>query len=78
MGITIPARLETELRARAEAEGLSVEAYIERLVHADKQGHEELARLAHEGLGSGEPIQAGPDYWHEKHRRLEANLKARV
>jgi hypothetical protein len=78
MGITIPPRLETELRARAEAEGITVEAYLERLVRADEQATDELARLAHEGLSSGELIEAGPDYWHEKHRRLEANLKARV
>jgi hypothetical protein len=77
MGITLPPRLETELRARAEAEGITVEAYLERLVRADEQATDELARLAHEGLSSGELIEAGPDYWHEKHRRLEAHLKAR-
>jgi hypothetical protein len=34
-----------------------------------------LERLALEGLNSGEPIEAGPGYWQEKHRRLEEHLK---
>lgn len=76
MGMTIPPRLGTEVRARAEAEGISVEAYLERLVRSDEQALEELSRLAHEGLSSGEPVEPGPDYWNEKHRRLDALLKA--
>ena len=36
MTITIPPELEGQVRARAKAEGLTVEAYIEHLI----QGHE--------------------------------------
>lgn len=75
MSLSIHPELETKIRARAEAEGLSIEAYLERLVQADKQAIEELEALAIEGLESGAPIEAGPSYWQEKHRRLDERLK---
>jgi len=37
----------------------------------------DLEALALEGLNSGEPIEAGPGYWEEKHRRLDARLTMR-
>jgi len=74
MTITIDPKLEARLRERAEAEGLSVPDYVERLVNAD-QSAEELQALALEGLNSGAPIEAVPGYWEEKHRRLDERLK---
>jgi hypothetical protein len=75
MSISIHPELETKIRVRAEAEGLSVEAYLERLVQADQQAIEELEALAIEGLESGAPIEVDPSYWQEKHRRLDERLK---
>jgi hypothetical protein len=75
MSITIHRELEARLREKAGVEGLSVEAYLERLLRADQQAEEELERLALEGLNSGELIEAGPGYWQEKHRRLEETLR---
>jgi hypothetical protein len=75
MSIPIQPELETKIRARAEAGRLSIEAYLERLVQADQQGMEELEALALEGLESGAPIEVGPTYWQEKHRRLDERLK---
>ena len=75
MAITIDPKLEARLRERAEAEGLSVNAYVERLVKADQAAEEELESLALDGLNSGQPIQVGPGYWAEKHRRLDERLK---
>ena len=75
MPITIDPKLEARLRERAEAEGLSVPAYVERLLNADQSAEEELESLALEGLNSGAPIDAGPGYWEEKHRRLDERLK---
>src|SRR4051794_24686135 len=46
MAITIDSKLEARLRERAEAEGLSVEAYIERFLKADQAAEEELESLA--------------------------------
>lgn len=75
MTITIDPKLEARLRERAEAEGLTVPAYVERLVQADESAEEELESLALEGLNSGEPLAIGPGYWEEKHRRLDERIK---
>ena len=75
MTITIHPEFEMRLRARAEAEGLTVEAYVERLVRAEQQAEDEFEALALEGLNSGQPIEAGPGYWEDKHRRLDERLK---
>ena len=60
MTITIDPKSEARIREKAEAEGLTVEAYVERLVSADQIAEEELESLGHEGLNSGAPIEAGP------------------
>ena len=75
MTITIDPKLEARIREKAEAEGLTVDAYVERLVGADQAAEEELESLALEGLNSGAPIEVGPGYWEEKHRRLDERLK---
>jgi hypothetical protein len=72
MSITIHPELETKLRARAEAEGITLEAYVERLARADQQAEEALAL---EGINSGQPLEILPGYWEEKHRRLDERLK---
>ncbi len=74
MSLAIHPDLETKIRARAEAEGLSIEAYLERLVRADQEGARELETLALEGLHSGAPLEPGPSYWQEKHRLLDERL----
>jgi hypothetical protein len=75
MTISIDPTIEEQLRERAEAAGLSIAAYIERLVIADKSAEDELEGLAIEGLNSGDPIEVGPGYWEQKHRRLDERLK---
>ncbi len=74
MSITIHPPLETELRAKAESEGISVEAYLERLLKAQADALDELQSLAAEGLNSGDPIEVGVGYWEEKHRQLDERL----
>ncbi len=75
MTITIDPKLEARLREKAAAEGLTVSAYVERLVSADQAAENEIESLAIEGLNSGDPIEPGPAYWKEKHRLLDARLK---
>jgi hypothetical protein len=75
MTITIDPKLEARLREKAEAEGLTVSAYVESLVNADQAAEEELETLALEGVNSGRAIEVGPGYWEEKHRRLDERLK---
>ena len=74
MSLPIHPELESRIRARAEAEGLTVEAYLEHLVQADQREEDELETLALEGLRSGEPIEPGQNFWVEKHRALDARL----
>ena len=80
MTITIDRKLEARLRERAKAEGLTISAYVERLVNAhqaaeEEEEEEELETLALEGLNSGDPIQVGIGYWEEKHRKLEEYIR---
>ena len=75
MAITVDPGLEARLQERAHAAGLSVAAYVERLLKSDQSAEEELEALALEGLNSGDPIEPGPGYWEEKHRRLDDRLK---
>src|SRR6266853_1724247 len=70
MSIPIHPDLESKIRSQAEAQGLSIETYLERLVRADQQGTEELEILALEGLNSGAPINPGPSYWRSEERRV--------
>jgi hypothetical protein len=74
MAITIDPKIEQRLRERAEAEGLTVAAYVERLVNSDQAAEAEIESLSLEGLDSGDPIEIGPGYWEEKHRRLNERL----
>jgi hypothetical protein len=74
MSITIHPELESKLRARAQAEGITVEAYLQRVIESDEHAEDEIEALALEGLNSGEPIQANSAYWEEKHRRLDERL----
>jgi hypothetical protein len=75
MTITIDPKLEERLKERAEAAGLTVDGYVERLLTADQAAEDELESLALDGLNSGDPIGVGPGYWEEKHRRLDERLK---
>ncbi len=70
MPITIHPDLEAKLRARADAAGISVETYIERIARDDQAAEEELEALALEGRESGDSINADENYWREKRQRL--------
>jgi hypothetical protein len=76
MPLTIPPALEEKLRHRADAAGISVESYIERIADEDRQSEAEWTSLITEGLTSGAPLPTGPDYWAEKHHRLTQRLAA--
>ena len=75
MSLPIRPDLETKIREHAESRGLSIEAYLERLVGADEEASKEIETLALEGLNSGAPIETSPSYWQEKHRLLDERLK---
>jgi hypothetical protein len=75
MSIPIHPELESGIRAQAEAQGLTVETYLERLLRADQQITEELESLALESLNSGAPLEVGLSYWQEKHLCLDERLR---
>ena len=70
MPIILQPEVEAKLRARADAAGISVETYIERIAHDDQTAEEELEALALEGLASGESTRADEKYWTEKRQGL--------
>jgi hypothetical protein len=74
MSIIIHPELEARLRSRAESEGISVEAYVERIARDDERAEEELEALAVDGLNSGESILADERYWAVKRRRLSERV----
>jgi hypothetical protein len=75
MIISIQPALEAKLRDKAKAEGITVEAYVERLLLLEELADSELESLALEGLESGDPIVTSADYWEQKHRHLDERLK---
>jgi hypothetical protein len=75
MNITLHPELEARLRARAEAEGTTIEGYIERIARDDQEAERDLERLALEGLDSGDPVVADDAYWEGKRRRLTDRSK---
>jgi hypothetical protein len=75
MSISIHPELETKLRTRAQAEGLTVEGYLEQLVRAEQSTEDELTALALDGLNSGAPIEPTADYWKTKQQKVEERLR---
>ena len=45
-------------------------------MRADREALVELENLAIEGLNSGEAIAPGPEYWADKHRKLDERFKS--
>ena len=74
MSLSIHPDLESKIRGRADAEGLTVETYLERLVGMDQEGAKELESLALEGLQSGDPINPDATFWEKRHRQLDERL----
>jgi hypothetical protein len=69
------AGLATRVGEKSEAEGVSIEHYIEGLIVADQAAEEELEALALEALRSGPAIEVGADYWENKHRQVDERLQ---
>jgi hypothetical protein len=75
MSITLQPAFEAKLRQHAEAEGLTIEEYLERLLRSAELAEQELEDLAMDGFNSGEPLVVDSTYWAEKHRQLDEKLK---
>jgi len=85
MTITISAELETQMKEKAKAEGLTIEAYVERLIREDAAWaetmeapldetdteHDEIRAAVSEGLAQAERGEGKPA------RDVFAGLRAR-
>ncbi len=58
MTITISAELEAQMQEKAKAEGISVEAYVERLIREDAAWAESLEAPLHETDAEHDEIHA--------------------
>ena len=77
MKIALPEGLDQFVRDRVSAGGYdSASDYMRELIRLDQLRSEEerIDALLLEGLASGEPIAATPEYWDEKKRRLAERL----
>lgn len=74
MSIAINPELEARLRAQAEAQELTVEAFLERIVSRRERAEAELERLVQEALDSGEPIEGDDRFWGD----LRAEVRLRL
>jgi hypothetical protein len=63
MSLTIPADLETKLRARAEAEGIPVHSYLERLLEEEDAEIAHTEALLQEAADSGEAVELTENEW---------------
>jgi hypothetical protein len=75
MSITLHPPIETELRARAKAEGITVEAYLERLLCSEQEVLKDIESIAMEGINSGTPVEVGRAYSEKLPQRLDDRLK---
>ena len=71
MTITVRPEAAVVLKERAEAEGISVEEYVERMALDEQKAWDELEALALEGINSGESVEGNDEYWAQMHRRLQ-------
>ncbi|MSV31408.1 MAG: hypothetical protein EXQ57_02715 [Bryobacterales bacterium] len=70
MPITIQPDLEAMLLQPADAAGVTVETYIERIARDDQDAEKEVEALAIEGLNSGPSIAPDEAYWAAKRQQL--------
>jgi hypothetical protein len=78
MSITVHPELEATLRSRAEEEGVSVDAYLERLVQDDVAEIAHTETLLKEAAGSGEHIELTEQEWDRMEQEALAEAHAKL
>jgi hypothetical protein len=80
MPITMHPATESRLRARAEAEGMTVEQYVEQLMRAEDAEIANTEALLREGADSGDYIELNEQEWDrmESEAVAKANSKQRA
>jgi hypothetical protein len=77
MPITVHPNLEAKIRARAQAEGLTVEAYVERLIHEEDSEIAQTEALLEEAAASGEHVALTEREWDRMEQEARAALEAK-
>lgn len=80
LNISLPKTMRDFVENEVHRGGFSTPSeYMRALVRSEqkRKADERLEVLLLEGIQSGKPIEAGPQYWAEKRRRLMASRGAR-
>jgi hypothetical protein len=77
MSITVRPELEAKLRARADEEGITVAAYLERLVQDEAAEIAHTETLLQEAAESGDYIEFTEQEWGRMEQESLAEVKAK-
>ena len=77
MPITMHPQIESRLRARAEAEGITVDQYVERLMQDEDAEIAHTEALLQEGADSGDYIELNDPEWDRMEREAVAEVEAK-
>jgi len=77
MPITVHPNLEAKIRARAQADGLTVEAYVERLIREEDSEIAQTEALLEEAAASGEHVALTEREWDRMEQEARAALEAK-
>ncbi|HEV2690479.1 MAG TPA: hypothetical protein VGV35_18105 [Bryobacteraceae bacterium] len=77
MSITIHPDLEAKLRTRAQEEGLSVDAYLERLVQDEAAEIAHTETLLQEAVDSGDYLELDEQEWNRMEQEAIAEVQAK-
>jgi len=75
--VSLDPGLEAKLRSRVEAEGLSVSAYLERLIADEDAGVARTEALLQDAAESGDRIELTGEEWDRMEREALADFEAR-
>jgi len=74
MGIHIQPELEAKLRDRAQAEGITIDAYLERLIHNEDAEVAHTEALLQDAADSGDYIELTEEEWDRMEREALADV----
>ena len=77
MPITVHPNLEAKIRARAQADGLTVEAYVERLIREEDSEIAQTEALLEEAAASGEHVALTEREWDRMEQEARVAFKSR-
>ena len=77
MSITVPPALEARLRARAEEEGVTVDAYLERMIQEETAEIARTEALLQEAADSGDHLELTEEEWGRMEQEALAEVQAK-